>query len=111
MRILNNQFEGRGSQKGWSFTLVTRNDKYAIYEKRSESNVYYEVIMVKFQKARVAKYPDGRVVEYPDMELYPGDEDFGVYGWSYGSLDEASKNFTLLVYNVPDIMMSPEILD
>jgi hypothetical protein len=109
MRQLPEEFQGRGSQKGWNFKLRERSGKYAIYEKRSESNIYYEVIAVRVQKAMQAKYPNGTVVDYPEREVYPRDEEFGTYGWSYGSLDESYKKFALLVYNVPDILLESNV--
>jgi hypothetical protein len=96
MRQLPEEFKGKGSQKGWDFTLVSRNGKYAIYEKRSESIVYYEVVIIRVRKAASVKYPNGTVVEYPEMESYPRDEDFGTYGWTYGYLDAAQAKFNNL---------------
>jgi hypothetical protein len=93
MRLLPEMFEGTRSQKGWDFKLIDRNGNYAIYQKQSESNIYYKVIVIRVQKAKVAHYPGGRVVDYPETETYPKDEDFGLYGWSYGSLDAAHAKY------------------
>jgi hypothetical protein len=102
MKLLDTEFKGKRSQKRWMFKQLERDGMYAIYEKRSESTVTYEVIEIQFQKAKVVKYPDGRVIEYDDMELYPGDEQFGLYGWAYNDLDAAYRKYLVLYYSVPE---------
>jgi hypothetical protein len=99
MRRLPEYFSGTRSQKGWEFELVAADGPYAVYKKTSESNVYYETIIIRIQKAKVAHYPDGRVVEYPDQEVYPRDEDFGLYGWTYSTFDAAYEKMVDLVNN------------
>jgi hypothetical protein len=102
MKQLDTQFKGRASQKGWMFKQLVRSSRFAIYEKTSESTVTYEVIEIRVKKATSAIFPDGRMVDYPEQELYPRDEDFGLYGWTYGSKDTAETKFLLLCYNFPE---------
>lgn len=80
---------------GFSYTLICRTDKVAIYEQRVTEKIrYYEVFEIK-------KIPDkyimGKLV--PAHEKWPRDEDFGYSAWTYYSLDKAIEK--LLDLNFP----------
>ena len=72
--------------------LVMRNERVAIY-KRSET--IYEVFKRKFRNERTARFGE-RVVTYPAGEVYPSDEDFGVWAWCYVRLEDAEKKYNKL---------------
>jgi hypothetical protein len=101
------QFNGKGSQKGWTFKQLQRSGRIAIYEKRSESTVTYEVINIRVKKAASVKYPNGTIVEYQAREAYPNDEQFGVFGWAYSHLADADKKYWDLIFKVPESKVPP----
>lgn len=73
-------------------TLVIRNDKVAIY-KRDEN--IFEVFKRKYRDARMANF-NGKVVEYKAGEVYPSNEDFGLWAWCYTKLEDAERKHKLL---------------
>jgi hypothetical protein len=80
--IMPKEFMGRGSQRGWEFKLLSRDGDIAMYEKRSDGVVCYEVIRIKVSKGGVSVI-GGVEVEFKAKELYPSDESFGVNGFCY----------------------------
>lgn len=79
IKPLNTEFEGRGSQKGYSFRCLKREKNIAIYEKMAEDgDSYYELVIVKHHNG--LKFGDSIV---PPSEFYPSDNQFGLDGWCY----------------------------
>jgi hypothetical protein len=68
---------------------------YAIYLEYTNVLYGYEVIRILTRPRE--RTPDGRV--YPKREAYPGNEQWGKYGWSYGcdGLQRAERQFDGLV--------------
>lgn len=93
---LGKEFNGRGSQRDWCFRLIKREGMLAIYEKRNEGSMVYEVVRIKNDKGGMRKLGDSMVVFEP-KERYPSDEAFGVDGWSYGRLVDAEERFYSLI--------------
>ena len=95
---LSPEFIGRGSQKGFSFSLIKRNFNICVYKKSdSESDKFwFEVIVVRVQKENTFKI-GGVYVKFSAKELYPNDELFGLYGWCFSDEDSALTKFNQLV--------------
>ena len=75
---------------GMTFQQVARTKKAAIYkEKDSET---YEVFLIKTAKATTIK-AGGKMTDVPARERIPGNNDFGVWAWSYTSKDAAERKF------------------
>jgi hypothetical protein len=73
------EFNGRASQKEFTFKLVKREKNIAIYEKKSGDDcTYREVIVVKSHNG--LKFGENTT---PPSEFYPGDNQFGLWGWCY----------------------------
>lgn len=92
LQPLAQEFIGRGSQKGFSFSLIKRNLNICVYMKsdlESDSlKCWYEVIVVRVQKENTFKI-GGVDVKFNAKELYPNDELFGLYGWCFSDAESA----------------------
>lgn len=72
--------------------LIMRNNKAAIY-KRGQN--IFEVFKRKHRNARTANF-NGKVVKYEAGEVYPSNEDFGLWAWCYTKLEDAERKFLSL---------------
>ncbi len=95
MKQLATEIKGRGTQRGYTYHLKQRNELIALYTmlKTGASDVY-EVIKVR--KHRRDMVIQGRVVAAEGDEYYPSSADWGLYGWSYSSLEDAEDKFRSL---------------
>jgi len=96
------------TKNGYTYNLVTRNDKAAIYEQRVEKDINgtvdltvgYEVFQILVGRAYslVQKYGNkkGQVYQYPAAEKFPGNEDFGKWAWSFCTMPLAMSKFSEL---------------
>lgn len=98
LEVLPQEFNGRGGQKGFLFSLIKRNVNICLYRKSdSESDkCWFEVIIVRIQKENIFKI-GGVDVKFNAKELYPNDELFGLYGWCFSDVDSALNKFDELV--------------
>ncbi len=94
--IMPSEFMGRGSQRGWEFKLLSREGNVAMYEKRSDGVVCYEVIRVRFSKGGVSVIGGVEVV-FKAKEVYPSDEMFGVNGYCYVDRRMAEARYKVMV--------------
>lgn len=83
-------FLGRGSQKGFTFSLVKRENNIAVYKKTHQDvpSPIYETVIIKPHEA----YKMGPML-IPAGENYPGDNLFGIRGFTYHDLSFAEKKF------------------
>lgn len=84
-------FEGRASQKDFTFEQVKREENVAIYKKTDKkipSIIYYEAIHIR----KHGDYTIGGVT-IPAGERYPSDREFGLYAWNCCSLERAEFRF------------------
>jgi hypothetical protein len=72
--------------QGRTLRQIKRTGMVAIYELRNEGEMLrgYEVIVIRIRRPEEAF---GRF--YPEREVYPGNEDWGIYAWSYQACDKA----------------------
>lgn len=75
---------------------IKRQGKVALYELYGANEMLYgfEVIVVKIRKA---EHSFGK--DYPEREVYPSNEDWGSFAWSYGRNDRemAERTFVRLL--------------
>jgi len=98
MRLLEEAF----ILKGFRFTQRERNDNFAIYLKENnvpiDSPLYYfcyEVIKIRKREAESFKR-FGKSIELPLREVYPTDNHWGLYGWTFEDLKTAEVYFIKL---------------
>jgi len=82
-------------RNGYHYELVLRDGDIAIFKQRLRPGVgclAYEVIRIK-----VAPECTIKCKVYPAREVEPGNEDFGVDGWTFPTLDRAKAKMRDLV--------------
>lgn len=81
-------FEGRGGQKGFTFTLLDRQGDLALFKKHKEGHVspFYELVVVQYQNEYEI---GGNAVEA--RECLPANEQWGLYGWTFLTEDAGRK--------------------
>ena len=88
MQYLEENVNIRGCGPGITATLIMRDDKKALYERSDDC---FEVFIRKFRPACEILSKS-----YPDMEVYPGNEEFGIRAWCFRSKDRAEKKYNSL---------------
>ena len=78
MKQLQQQFQGRGEVKGYTFTQIRVTDKCFIYSKELNGSLSYEVFKRKENKRF-------------DCISYPTSNSFGVWAWDCKSLERAEE--------------------
>ena len=76
MRELQEQFDGKGQVRGYTFTQISKTDCGFIYEVEHGGHRHYEV----FKKRLNHRF--GTI-------SYPTDKAFGVWAWTCGTLERA----------------------
>ena len=76
MKELQQQFQGRGEVKGYTFTQVSKTDLGYIYQKELDGKISYEVFKHKENKRF-------------DCVSYPTSNSFGVWAWDCKTLEKA----------------------
>ncbi len=102
MRIL----EEKIISKGFRFTQIKRTNDFAIYLKENNVNVdspsyyfCYEVIKIRKREAEAFKR-FSKLIELPLREIYPTDNNWGLYGWTFEDLKGAEVCFIELCEKV-----------
>ena len=83
MEALQDNFTGIGEVKGFLFTQFKQSDKAYIYKVDTGDSIYYEVFKKK------AKTNSTR-------HCYPTSKAFGLWGWTYKTLDKVINKFNQL---------------
>ena len=91
MKILEESFTSRG----FKFQQVKRDGDVAIYKKQLDSpesdNHHYEVIAIKKHNGyEIAG------VKMPPAEMYPSDSQWGDWGYTCNTIEDANKRFDFL---------------
>ena len=92
-KILATEFKGRASQKEFNFKQLKREGMIAIYEKVSPDSTHYETIVIQKHDGRTM--PGN--VEVPPSEFYPGENTWGLSGWTHQTLERAEEKFNELI--------------
>lgn len=81
------EFIGRASTNGFTFRQVYHSNGWYIYEVKG---AYYEVFKEKIVQAM--EYDNGwKEIEGVGKVVYPSDEDFGNFAWTYRNYEKALK--------------------
>jgi hypothetical protein len=90
---LEEEFTGKGKQKGYNFKQLYVSENVYMYEKRHEQGgLMYEVF--ERRKSPVCIDFEKRIYSETDFkETYPKAEAFGNWAWTTGSLKKACKYF------------------
>jgi len=78
MKQLQQQFQGRGEVKGYTFTQIRVTDLGYIYQKELDDQISYEVFKRKENKLF-------------DYIYYPTSNSFGVWAWDCKTLERAEE--------------------
>lgn len=83
MRELQKQFTGIGEVRGNLFAQIQQSNKAYIYKVDTGCSIYYEVFKKKAKTNSV-------------HHCYPTSKAFGLWAWTYQSLDKAINKFNEL---------------
>lgn len=83
MKPIEKQFHGRGEVKGYLYTQIRQTDKAFIYEVSSGDRNHYEVFF------RMENNRFGCI-------SYPTARGFGIWAWTYMSMEKAERKFNEL---------------
>ena len=78
MRKLKKEYMKRGIR----YTKVGRDDKFAFYMAELHNARWFEVFRIKVGKERII---DGVTIE--EGEMFPSDEPFGKWAWTFPTMD------------------------
>jgi hypothetical protein len=80
---------------GYNYRQIKREGNVAIYSQAKGGVVLaYEVIVIRNRPART--WPNGKTT--PEHEAYPGNEEWGRFGWTCVTLDRALERFECMVW-------------
>ena len=82
------------TKNGYYYKQIKKGNKSAIYEQtcdESPNPIAYEVFRIKIDKEKVVF---GQLL--PEKEIFPGNEDFGKWAWSFCGIEKALSRFELL---------------
>ena len=83
-------------KNGFNYTQVQRGLRSCIYRQELLPNLaYYEVFLIKIKSEEVIL---GKWI--PEREVFPGNEAFGYWAWSYRTLESAKDKFNKLERNM-----------
>lgn len=80
IKPLKKQFHGKGEVKGYLFTQIRQTDKAFLYDVSSGDSKHYEV----FKKVVNHRFA---------CISYPASKSFGIWAWTYITLEKAEKKF------------------
>lgn len=76
-------------KNGYNYTQLYRGRRACIYEQHYTENVkYYEVFIITVRKERTIANKT-----FPTAEVFPNDEAFGYWAWTFKSLEKAKMRF------------------
>lgn len=88
-------------KNGYDYRLLKKGERAFIYEQWDDEDhfiVAYEVFRLKISKA---KEVFGEIM--PEREVFPGNEDFGVWAWSYRNLEKSYEKYNRLESGEEDL--------
>ena len=103
MKKIPHQYEGRGKgdQKGFSFSLIHKTGEMgrnrcarAVYSKRKGDWTTYETVIVR--KRKKDRCIGERVICMAGDEYLPSSAEWGLYGWTFPTLEEAMQKVETL---------------
>lgn len=89
MKELEKKFTGKGSVKGFKFTQEYADDYAYIYKvEDAYGKIWHEVFEKRIVKA-LDTIIGGNEVHFDDRVLYPTDNSFGIWAWTFGNYQKA----------------------
>ena len=83
------------TKNGFTHELLGREGLLCIVTRSKRgSQIHFEVVRLRERKGCTFKRGD-KVLTVPNVETYPRSEDWGTYGFTYRSLEEAKAKFTI----------------
>ena len=90
------------SKNGYQYKLIVRDGKVAIFgqiRKREPFDyVAYEVIVIEVKPPVTIMGKD-----YPEREVSPGNEEWGIHGFTYTNLSDAKVKMRALAKTIPHV--------
>ena len=83
MKLLENEFIGKGEVKGFKFKQVHKSNTAYIYEVNSGCSIYYEVFRRVVNTKR-------------QKEVYPLAKHFSIWAWTQMNYESAKRKFNQL---------------
>lgn len=80
MKQLKEEFTGKGQVRGFVFTQLEKSAAGYIYAVNTGDSIHFEVFKHKENN-------------HFDCVSYPGDKSFGVWAWSYNTIEKARDRF------------------
>lgn len=87
-------------RKGFIYNLERRGEKSLIYSQTDVEDNYivaYEVFRIRVDKPKVVFG-----IELGEREVFPANEDFGKWAWTYPTLERAEKAYRELENSTPE---------
>ncbi len=86
------------NKNGMIHTLIQRSDTVALYKSSVNNDIRgYDVHKIRQKRSSFSEFAqsDGsiRKLYLPEREILAGNEEFGMYGWSYDTKETAKKKF------------------
>ena len=97
-QTLNTTFQGKGEVSGATFTMIQKGEKSYLYEVKNGNSTYYEVFKIK-TVALLEDFEKRIYSETEFKEVYPKAKDFGIWAWTYGTMEQAYDKFIELESN------------
>lgn len=93
---LEKEFVGTGEVSGVNFKQISSSDRAFLYSRcEDDGDTSFEVFLRKLTPMCIDF--DNRVYSEVDFkEMYPKSKDFGVWAWSYMSINKAEEKFQQL---------------
>ena len=82
------KFDGKGSTKNFEFEQVFENDFGYVYKVDTKDGIHYEAFLKKTY-AHVIDFEKKIFSDTHVKESYPTNKAFGVWAWTFKSLDRA----------------------
>lgn len=74
-------------KRGFAYEQIVRKGNVAVYSQIQEGRIVaFETIII-----RVGAASERHGIKFPAMELYPGDTQFGLFGWSHGVFEDENR--------------------
>lgn len=89
-------------KNGHIYNFLRKGEKSYIYEQYcpdSQKVIAWEVFQIKVDKPKIVFG-----VSLGEREIFPGNEDFGKWAWSYSNYTKAEEKFTYLENRTTDII-------
>lgn len=103
MKELGLIIKGRGETKGFMFSQVLRSGNAYIYEVQAfnqrtgekKGQKHYEVFKRQVSKECIRNIK-GKIVSFPEYVIYPHNEAFGLWAWTFNCFGKAVDKFNEL---------------